>query len=176
MINHKWAWATFFGGDQLPIPTCYNVSVWGGPPHLKFLPWGPVPPPPRPRVMINYGCRVSPRKKFQPNSPINTRRYAAPRAKRKKVEYEIYPPPLWKFLPPVLLDPRPSTTLFIPPNADQLLHVWLDECIVQVKATLLHRRQAANNIIQSVNEMHLFVDYFTHLLQQSKYWMPVCMY
>jgi len=37
---HTWAWAPF-GGDQLPIPTRYKMSVWGG-----------TSPPPRPRVVL----------------------------------------------------------------------------------------------------------------------------
>jgi len=43
-----------------------------------------------------------------------------------QIEYKIYPPPLWKFLPPVWPDPPHSDNpLYPPPNADQLLHVWL---------------------------------------------------
>jgi len=47
--------SNFLGGDQLPIPTRYKMSVWGGdqspPPHVKFLAWGGPVPPPRPRVV-----------------------------------------------------------------------------------------------------------------------------
>jgi len=45
----------FGGGDQLPIPTRYKISVWGAgtsPPHGKFLAW--VASPPCPRVLETF--------------------------------------------------------------------------------------------------------------------------
>jgi len=49
----------FWGGDQLPIPTRYKMSVGGTspPPHVKFLAWGDQPPP-RPHVVPGERLRL----------------------------------------------------------------------------------------------------------------------